>query len=105
MSMTRRAFFIQHMATAGALSALALVNKAQAQTVVSEDDPQAMALGYKADNSQVDTKKHANFAKDQQCSGCVLYQGKPQDATGGCAVFANKHVSGNGWCGAWTKKA
>lgn len=105
MTISRRTFFAQHLSTVGAIGALALAGTARAQEAVSEADAQAMALGYKADASKVDTKKHPNYAANQSCSGCALYQGKAADATGSCAVFANKHVAGKGWCGAWTKKA
>jgi hypothetical protein len=34
-----------------------------------------------------------------------LYTGKPKDASGPCSLFAGKHVTANGWCSAWVKKA
>jgi hypothetical protein len=46
MKSTRRQFMI--MSAAGAAT-LALNTKVQAQAMVSETDPQAAALGYKAD--------------------------------------------------------
>ena len=73
--------------------------------MVSEADPQAMALGYKADGSKTDTNKYPNYTATQSCSGCLLFQGKTTDSAAGCAVFGNKQVSGKGWCSAWAKKA
>ena len=78
---------------------------AQAQTMVSEKDAQAAALGYVADAKNVDVKKYPKFAAGQNCTSCVLYQGKAADKAGGCPLFAGKQVAGPGWCSAWAKKA
>lgn len=106
MTNSRRTFFMKSLSCASALSALALTNTAQAQapTAVLETGEQAQALGYKADSTKVDVKKHPNYAANQSCGGCVLYQGKAGDNVGGCAVFGNNLVSSKGWCGAWTQK-
>ena len=53
MKNTRRQFLI--MSAAGAAT-LSLNNLAQAQAMVAETDPQAQALGYKADSMQALTK-------------------------------------------------
>ena len=99
---------MQSLSCATAFTTLAVAGTAQAQTpvptAVLETSEQAQALGYKADSATVDAKKYPNRAADQSCSSCVLYQGKPSDSTGGCAVFSNNLVASKGWCGAWTKK-
>ena len=106
MTNSRRTFFMQSLSCASALSALALTHTAQAQapTTVLETSEQAQALGYKVDSTKVDAKKHPNYAANQSCGGCVLYQGKAGENSGGCAVFGNNLVASKGWCGAWTKK-
>ena len=106
MTNSRRTFFMQSLSCVSALYALALTHTAQAQapTVVLESSEQAQALGYKADSTKVDVKKHPNYAANQNCGGCVLYQGKAGENSGGCAVFGNNLVANKGWCGAWTKK-
>nr|WP_083716528.1 high-potential iron-sulfur protein [Pseudacidovorax sp. RU35E] len=76
----------------------------QAQTKVDEKDPQAMALGYVADATKTDPKKFPKYAPGQDCSNCVLFQGKPTDAFGGCPLFGAKQVAGKGWCSAWAKR-
>ena len=96
MKTTRRQFMI--MSAAGAAT-LALNTKVQAQAMVAETDPQAAALGYKADASKVDKAKYAKYAAPQACSNCALYQG-----AGGCALFAGKQVASKGWCSAYAKK-
>jgi hypothetical protein len=107
MSNSRRTFFIQSLSCASAPLILAMSKAAQAQapTAVTEADPQAVALGYKVDGTKTDPKKYPNYAASQSCEACVLFQGKATDASGSCAVFANKLVARKGWCSAWTKKA
>lgn len=96
-----RRVFLMTLAASGA----ALVSHAQAQTMLSESDPQAVALGYVADAKRVDARKYPKYAAGQICSNCTLYQGKPTDKAGGCSLFAGKQVAGPGWCSAWVKKA
>ena len=98
----RRQFIIQVSLSSGAL--IAGQTMAQAVSVV-ETDPQAVALGYKADTTKVDGKKYPKHAAEQNCKNCALYQGKAADAAGGCPLFAGKQVAAAGWCSAWAKKA
>ena len=103
MQASRRTFFLQSVSGAS-LIALQGTSFAQAPTLVSEADPQAMALGYKADGSKTDTTKFPNYTAAQSCSGCLLFQGKATDSIAACAVFGSKQVSSKGWCSAWAKK-
>jgi hypothetical protein len=105
MTASRRTFVIQSLSGVAVLSALAVTQSAQAQAMVSDADPQAVALGYKTDGAKTDPQKYPNYAANQSCSGCVLFQGKATDSSGSCAVFGNKMVSSKGWCSAWAKKA
>lgn len=100
--MTTRRFFLRSI-PAGAL-ALGMTPAHGAETL-SETDPAAAALGYKANATKVDTKKFPAYVSGHICSGCQLYAGKPTDAAAPCAIFAGKLVSGKGWCAAWAKKA
>jgi hypothetical protein len=102
MKNSRRQFMI--LSAAGACT-LALNSKVQAQAMVAETDPQAVALGYKADAAKVDKAKYAKYAAGQECDNCAMFQGKAGAAAGGCALFAGKQVSGKGWCSAYAKKA
>ena len=72
---------------------------------VNEKDAQAQSLGYKHNATKVDKAKFAKYQAGQTCSNCTLYQGKPADAWGGCAIFPGKQVAGKGWCSAYVKKA
>jgi hypothetical protein len=99
----RREFIVQFSAIAGALSA---GGAAYAQGApVSETDPQAVALGYKADASKVDKAKFPKFAAGQNCGSCAVYQGKAGDKTGPCPLYPGKVVSASGWCSGYAKKA
>lgn len=104
MNSNRRIFVIQTVVGAGALAAAHLA-RAQTPPMLLETDPQAMALGYKADATKADKAKFPKYAAGQDCANCALYQGKATDAAGGCPLFAGKHVAGKGWCSAWAKKA
>lgn len=105
MTTSRRTFVIQSLTGAGVLACAALPQAAFAQTMLADTDPQAIALGYKADGTKTDTKKYPKYAATQNCANCSLYQGKPTDAVGGCPLFGAKKVAGKGWCSAWVKKA
>jgi hypothetical protein len=101
---TRRVFMLQLAAGGSAVAA----SQAMAQAALprlDEKDPQAAALGYAADTTKVDAKKFAKHTKDQKCSNCQVYTGKPNEPAGPCPIFAGKAVTANGWCSAWVKKA
>lgn len=104
LSNRRRFIKIAVSSLAAAPFASALVSApAHAQTLplVSETDPQAMALGYKADATKAAARKDAQAA----CSNCNFFTGKAGAAEGPCAIFPGKAVSAKGWCTAWAKKA
>lgn len=105
MTTSRRTFVIQSITGVSALAGLAMTNAALAQDALADTDPQAVALGYKADATKADAKKYPKYAAGQQCGNCALFQGKATDATGGCPLFAGKKVASKGWCSAYAKKA
>ena len=96
-----RRVFLMTLAASGA----ALATSAQAQAMLDEKNPQAVALGYVADAKRVDVKKYPKFVVGQHCANCALYQGKVSDKEAACPLFAGKLVAGPGWCSAWAKKA
>ena len=101
---SRRAFVLTVVAGSSALAA-SRVSAQAAAPVLTETDPQAAALGYKADNTQVDKAKYPQHAAGQVCGGCNFFQGKPTDTMAPCQLFAGKQVSSKGWCTAYAKKA
>ena len=101
--MTSRRRFIQIVPVAGAALLGTRLASAQAD-MISEKDPQAVALGYVADAAKVDKAKYKQYAAGQTCANCALYQAKATDPVGGCPLFGTKKVAGKGWCTAWAKK-
>ncbi len=98
----RREFIVQLSLGTGVLAS----SQAFAQApMLSETDPTAAALGYKADSTKVDAKKFPKYAAGQTCANCALYQGKAGAASGPCQIFAGKEVAAKGWCASWGKKA
>jgi hypothetical protein len=102
MKHTRRSFLIH---SAGVVSALALARTASAADPLSETDPTAQALGYKADAGKVDKTKFSHYQAGDKCATCALYQGAAGSASGACPMFGGKLVNANGWCNAYSKKA
>jgi hypothetical protein len=103
MKSSRRTFLITSI---GLASSAALSRQAfAAPAVVAENDPTAVALGYKSDATKVDKAKYAKYAAGQDCGACQFFQGKPGDASGACPMFAGKLVNAKGWCSAYVKKA
>jgi hypothetical protein len=81
---------------------------AQEKPPLSESDPTAQELGYKEDNTKVDTtkfpKKAGEAGKNQKCSLCKFYSAI--DAKhGDCTIFVNNTVTANGWCSYWEQRA
>jgi len=100
-STSRRQFII--IAAAAGACASAAPAFAQAGAHVDEADEQAAALGYRHDTNKVDAKKYPKHAAAQHCANCSFWQGKPDEAWAGCAMFGRKHVAKGGWCQAWAK--
>lgn len=71
---------------------------------LGEDDPQAQALGYRHDASDVDTARFASYQPGQACANCTLYAGEADDAWAPCPIFRNQQVNANGWCSAYVAK-
>jgi High potential iron-sulfur protein len=109
----RRVFMLRAAVGCGALVAGQAMAQAPAAkpaagagpAMLSETDPTAVALGYKADGTKADTKKYPKYAASQNCLSCQLYQGKAGDVAGACGIFAGKQVAAKGWCSSWVKKA
>jgi hypothetical protein len=71
---------------------------------LSEDDAQAVALGYKHDATETDTAKYPRYQAGQLCNNCALYQGDADAEWAGCTLFPGKAVNGLGWCSAYAPK-
>ncbi len=105
---SRRAFLKKGTAGAISLTLYSLFHKqayADESTLLDENSPQAKALGYKHDVTQVDKASYPKYSDNQFCHNCSLYQGTGTEGNGGCPIFAGKQVKAGGWCNAWIKKA
>jgi High potential iron-sulfur protein len=103
MSLSRRAF-IENSVIVIATVGVSALTPAHAAPMLSESDPTAVALGYKANASAVDKAKFPQYAAGQSCSGCALFQGAAGAASGPCTIYAGKAVSAAGWCASYAKK-
>lgn len=99
----RRTFLRNSLAATAALPLVGIPIALRAEEL-SEDNPQAQALGYKHDTTTIDGGKFPNHSADQNCANCMLFQGGGED-WGGCGIFPGKQVKATGWCSAWVKKA
>lgn len=103
MQVSRRHFMIF---AASVASAAVLPNESRADApMLSESDPTAQSLGYKAEATQVDKAKFPKYQAGQACANCQLYQGKAGAVTAPCPIYGGKLVNAKGWCNAYVKKA
>jgi hypothetical protein len=92
----------------------------QELVVLDENAPDAQALAYTHDASEVDPDQHPRYEAGQVCANCSLYlpelgaevqAGTGQDPAeaapgwGGCTLFPGRLVNAAGWCSAWVPRA
>ena len=108
--MDRRGFLKMGVKTGGGMLALSAIPiHLLADDKVAEDEPLALAMGYKLEVSAVDTVKFPKRAGDvgatQFCYNCALYAGEADAEFAPCSIFQNRLVAGKGWCNAWVIKS
>jgi len=104
MSLSRRAFIENSVIVIATVGVSVLAPAEAAAPMLSESDPTAVALGYKANASTVDKAKFPQYMAGQACASCALYQGAAGAASGPCTIYAGKLVSSTGWCASYAKK-
>ncbi|MEM8547827.1 MAG: high-potential iron-sulfur protein [Pseudomonadota bacterium] len=74
-------------------------------SVLSEDDPIAVALSYKHDATKIDLAKYPGRGAPagESCGSCVLYVARDRD-WGACDIFAGEAVNSSGWCNAYRRR-
>ena len=74
---------------------------------LSESDPLAKSLGYRAHASNVDRKKYPNFKPGDRCGICRFFLGKPgqKSGYGGCQIYAGYSVNADGWCASYNARS
>jgi len=75
-------------------SSLISAYELQAQEPLSEDNPQARALGY-VEQSE---------AAARHCTNCLQATGDLSAEWVGCKIFPGKLVKGAGWCKVWSPR-
>ena len=103
MKINRRTFTLQAMLGGAGLVAMD-VTHAEASLLL-ESNPQASALGYKADASKIESAHFPKYAAGQKCAACQMFRARqPDTAPGSCAIFPGKLVSAEGWCNSFIKQ-
>jgi len=106
---TRRALLrtalrgIAAVPVAGALAPTA-APRADGAPRLREDAPDARALGYVHDASDVDTGRFSQYEPGQKCSNCRLIQGEPGAQWRPCEMFPDRLINRDGWCSAWMRR-
>lgn len=93
----RRIFLIAAVpACAAAGNALAAPKKAE------ENEPKALAVGYKHDTTKVDRARYPKHQPTQNCANCLAYApAKPTDEWGECDLMSDRLVHRDGWCSSY----
>jgi hypothetical protein len=100
---TSRRNLLKGLALGAAGAAIGARSAGGAETAkVDVHDPQAVALGYVENASQVDAKKYPQYVAGSNCDNCLQLQGKPGNNYRPCSLFPGKLVSVSGWCKGWT---
>lgn len=71
---------------------------------LSVDDPTAKALAYRENAATVDAQQFPSYRPGQKCSTCEQLLGQAGQAWRPCNLFADRLVSAEGWCRAWTTR-
>jgi len=104
---TRRHFLRKFAVTLSAPLALSpqiFGQEAPKEEILKEDDPTAVALGYKEDTTKADKTKYPQHKDNQACEGCLLAPVPKEGDRIACTVFQNRLVNKKGWCMAFAKK-
>ena len=93
-SVNRRNFLRMAGSTLIGMTLGSIALRANAQEVLSSDDPTAKALNYTNKSTKPDAK----------CGNCMYIQGSDGSKHRPCAIFPGKLVNVEGWCSAWVKR-
>jgi hypothetical protein len=102
--MALRRTLLKHLVLVG-LAGCAARSWAAMLALVGDADPQAVALGYRANAAEVDRARYPKYVTGQQCANCALFQGKAGEPSGGCTLFSGRQVAAGAWCSAYNRKA
>ncbi len=99
-----RRSLVKNLVAAAAAVSILRVGKSRAADLPHLDvkDPDAVALGYVENATEVDAKKYPSYVHGSNCDNCLLLQGSSGAGYRPCTLFAGKLVSAAGWCSGWT---
>ena len=87
------------------VGALVWLDVAVAQDAILKDsDPEAAAIEYRTDATQVEPSKYPKYTKGQNCSNCNIFYADNGASTGACGIVFGKLVAATGWCTSYEKK-
>ena len=99
MKKLNRRFFIA--ATVAGSTATLLCQQARAALQkVTEDEPKAVAVGYRHDTTKVDGARYPKHTPQQHCQVCLAFYPSDDEAElwGECDLMSDRLVNKNGWC-------
>jgi hypothetical protein len=86
-------------------AALTFLPSARARLpLLSETEPDAVALDYVADAARVSAAARSLYRPGSSCRSCYFYQGKASADSAPCTVFAGWRVGPTGWCREFTPR-
>ena len=69
---------------------------------VEENEPKALAVGYRHDTKKVDRARYPKHQPDQHCANCLAFApAKPTDEWGECDLMSDRLVFKDGWCSSY----
>ena len=71
---------------------------APAGPLVSETEPQAVAVGYVEQASRADRLRFPAYRPGQHCGNCQRFEGASNAPKAPCALLGHREVQGPGWC-------
>jgi len=78
---------------------------AQEEVILKDSDPEAIAIQYQSDATQVDHQRYPKYAVGQACSNCNVFYADAGATSGTCGIVFGKVVAAKGWCSSYEKKA
>lgn len=69
---------------------------------VEENEPKALAVGYRHDSKKVDPARYPKHQPSQNCANCLAFApAKPTDEWGECDLMSDRLVFKDGWCSSY----
>ena len=102
MKKLNRRSFVASSVLGSALAMLARQAQAELKKV-EEDEPKAVAVGYRHDTNKVDGARYPKHKPEQHCQVCLAFYPSDDEAEqwGECDLMSDRLVHKNGWCSSY----